>query len=488
MVRLVKALAIAATLASCSGGESSAGGHGGDAGGTAAGTASARGGASAAGGAQASDGGTVNASGGANAASGGSSGGRAAEAGGRTGVGGNIAAAGAGTGGKSGAGGSGSSNGGRAGGGSGGSSSGGAPVSALGGASSVSGGASQWNAGNPAASCKSTLPARAEPVDTSTPTTLVGTGTAASCTFAKLAAAVAQGGIIAFDCGANPISIAVTSTLKPPTNKNTVIDGGRKVTLDGGKSVQLINFTSPDFRANDHGLTLQHIALVNGKQTPIEAIPKADPPCSQGFNDGEGGAVFVRDGYLTVIDSIFTGNQAAPLGPDTGGGAIYVLGSKAGVVIAGSTFTKNAASNAGAVGALFAELQIYNSWFSDNTALGHDANNDDASQCDAINNGQHEIGSGGNGGAIYSDGNSVNVTLCGDVIMDNAAGTKAFGGGLFFTSNDLGGTLSISDTTMTGNSGGHWTNVAMGSTKNAGTAVGTNCKSLSIVNSTLQGL
>ena len=43
----------------------------------------------------------------------------------------------------------------------------------------------------------------------------------------------------------------------------------------------------------------------------------------------------MRDGNLTVIDSIFTGNQAAPLGPDTGGGAIYVLGSKHGIVIAG---------------------------------------------------------------------------------------------------------------------------------------------------------
>ena len=39
----------------------------------------------------------------------------------------------------------------------------------------------------------------------------------------------------------------------------------------------------------------------------------------------------MRDGNLTVIDCIFTGNQAAPLGPDTGGGAIYVQGSKHGV-------------------------------------------------------------------------------------------------------------------------------------------------------------
>ena len=105
-----------------------------------------------------------------------------------------------------------------------------------------------------------------------------------------------------------------------------------------------------------------------------------------------------------------------------------------------------------------------------------------------MNNGQNETGSGGNGGAIYSDGNDVNVTLCGDAITNNAAGMNAFGGGLFFTSNNYGGSLSIADTTMTGNTGGHWTNVQSGSVTNAGTAVGTNTKSITITSSTIQGV
>ena len=126
--------------------------------------------------------------------------------------------------------------------------------------------------------------------------------------------------------------------------------------------------------------------------------------------------------------------------------------------------------------------------FSGNIATGHDANSNDPDTCSVMNNGQNEVGSGGNGGAIYSDGNSVNVLLCGDMVLNNAAGTKAFGGGLFFTSNDFGGTLTIVDTTMTGNTGGHWTQVMTGSTKDAGTAVGTNTKSLTIKTSTLQGL
>jgi len=358
---------------------------------------------------------------------------------------------------------------------------------ASGGSTGSSGGAG-GGASTPAGTCSMPIPARGQPADTSTPTTVVGTGTADSCTFSALSAAVTKGGVVTFNCGDAAKTILVTATMKVPTNKNTVIDGGNKITLDGGKAVQILNFTSPDFQANTNGLTLQHLSLINGKTTPTQMIPTADPPCSQGWNDGEGGALYMRDGSLTVIDCTFSGNQAAPVGPDTGGGAIYVRGSKNGVVIVGSTFTNNSASNAGAVGGLFAELSIYDSVFMNNTATGHDANGADESMCSVMNNGQNEVGSGGNGGAIYSDGNSVNVLLCGDTIIGNAAGTKAYGGGLFFTSNDFGGSLSIIDTTMTGNTGGHWTQVSTGSTKDAGTAVGTNTKSLTIKSCNLQGL
>ena len=352
-----------------------------------------------------------------------------------------------------------------------------------GGSSSSTGGA-----GNPNGSCSAGVPAKGQPADTSSPTAVVGTGTASSCTFAALRTAAAAGGVITFDCGGGNVTIQVTETLSLPINKNTVIDGGSRITLDGGGATRIISFDSPNWRATDFGVTLQHIRLVNGKAMPTEAIPTAPAPCSQGWNDGQGGAVYMRDGYLTVIDAVFDGNQAAPLGPDTGGGAIYVQGSKGGVWIVGSTFTNNSAANAGAVGGLFAELNIYNSLFMDNHAVGHDANNNEPSKCSAMNNGQNETGSGGNGGAIYSDGNDVNVTLCGDAITNNTAGMNAFGGGLFFTSNNYGGSLSIADTTMTGNTGGHWTNVQSGGVTSAGTAVGTNTKSITITSSTIQGV
>src|SRR5881392_2615346 len=76
--------------------------------------------------------------------------------------------------------------------------------------------------GNPDGTCLAGVPAAANPVDVSHPTTVVGTGTAASCTFAALDAAITAGGVITFDCGPDPVTIAVTQTLHPPLMKDTV--------------------------------------------------------------------------------------------------------------------------------------------------------------------------------------------------------------------------------------------------------------------------
>lgn len=400
---------------------------------------------------------------------------------------GSLGGCGSGSGGKGaaadGGGGDGSSSGGSGSGSGGGSGSGSGSSS---GGSSSDGGVPTM-AGNPNGSCSTGVPSQGKPVDTSNPTTVVGTGTSASCTFSALETAVTTGGIITFDCGSAPVTIPVTATLNLPTDKNTVIDGGNKITLDGGNSVQILSWNSPGWQTDTNTLTIQNITLIDAKTTPTDAIPTAPAPCSQGWDDGQGGAVYMRDGSLVVINSIFTNNQAALLGPDTGGGAIYIQGSKSGVLVVSSTFTNNTASNAGAVGCLFAELDVYDSLFTGNTGAGNGANNNDPSECSAMNNGQNEVGSGGNGGALYSDGNSENVTLCGDEIDDNGAGVNAFGGGLFFTSDNMAGILTITDTTMMGNTGGHWTNVSTGSVTDVGTAIGVNAKSITVTSSMLQG-
>ena len=335
-------------------------------------------------------------------------------------------------------------------------------------------------------SCKSALPTGTQAVNVSSPTKVIGNGTAASCTFAALNTAVSAGGIITFNCGTSPVTIPITATMNLPTTINTVIDGGSLVTLDGQSAVQILRFYSSNFMVNTVRVTLQNITMINGKATPTKAIPTAPAPCSQGYDDGQGGAIYMRDGNLTIINSIFSNNQAALLGPDTGGGAIYILGSKSGLIISNSVFTNNKASNAGAVGGLFTQLAIYNSLFQNNTATGNGANYDDASKCSVLHEGQHQAGSGGNGGAIYQDGgNSTNVILCGTYITGNAAGSKANGGGVFMTSNDFTGSITVQDSIVTGNTGGSWTTVSAGG-PNLGTAFGVNAKTSTVINSTLQ--
>jgi hypothetical protein len=319
-------------------------------------------------------------------------------------------------------------------------------------------------AGNPYGSCKTlSLPTEAQAVNTSHPTSVVGTGTAASCTFSALNTAVSKGGIITFDCGADLVTIPVTATLTPPMSSgseaplNVVIDGGNKITLDGGNAVRIMSWLHPTWRTSQDTLTLQHIRLLNGKTTPTQAIPACPPSggisntmCSTGFDDGEGGALYMQDGNLRVIDCIFANNQAALLGPDTGGGAIYLYGTGAPSYIASSTFQDNKASNAGAIGMLWAGAFIYNSLFDGNSAVGTGANNNDASECTCMNNGQNEVGSGGNGGAIYKDGgDGVNLTICGDQIQNNSA--NEFGAGIFLTADGSNAELIIDDTVLKDN-------------------------------------
>lgn len=79
--------------------------------------------------------------------------------------------------------------------------------------------------------------AAGQAVDTTSPTGVVGNGTPASRTGAAVVNAVAQEGVIAFNCGAEDVVIRMTSTAKVFNNRPDVtLDGGGKVTLDGGGS------------------------------------------------------------------------------------------------------------------------------------------------------------------------------------------------------------------------------------------------------------
>jgi hypothetical protein len=329
--------------------------------------------------------------------------------------------------------------------------------------SSDDGGPARDDSGAPlgdGAATDGSLPAPPKPVcdapeaaaDISSPTTKVGSGTAASCTEGALAAAVATAGVITFDCGAVPITLAITKTLTLRTDVDTVIDGGGKVTLDGGSAVSILRFDHGNFRVNDKKLTLQHLTLAHGKIAGTKPYAAAPAPCSQGFYDGYGGALYMRDGVLLVVDVTFLDNAAEKLGPDVGGGAIALLGVKKATVI-GSVFSRNTGSNGGAIASLNSELDVYNSTFDASSALGNGANGDDAAKCSVLaDNGQHQTGSGGNGGAIAIDGGSdLTHTFCGVRFVGNKSGAKALGGALFRTPDGAKQTTVIDRSLFQGN-------------------------------------
>src|SRR5688572_27627684 len=67
-------------------------------------------------------------------------------------------------------------------------------------------------AGNPDGTCS--VPAEAGLANVTSPRTVVGDGTAASCTGDAVIAAVAAGGVVTFDCGPDPVTITLARPAK----------------------------------------------------------------------------------------------------------------------------------------------------------------------------------------------------------------------------------------------------------------------------------
>lgn len=278
-------------------------------------------------------------------------------------------------------------------------------------------------------------------VDVSSPTTVVGNGTRASCTEAAFAAAVQRAGIITFNCG-GPATIPITSEKVLRRNQDTTIDGAGLITLDGLGETRILKFDSGDFRRSNTKVTLQHMTFANGSATGT-AIPPAPPPCSSGFDiDGGGAAIIATDAILHILDCTFLDNHAAGLGPDVAGGGVYALGSLD-TTIVGSTFIGNSAANGGGVGSLQSNLTLVNNVFASNRATGFGANiPNDWCPPRPPPDGQRQTGSGGNGGAVSIDGmeNFTFNALC-NTFTNNTGG--ALGGAIFRTPNAIRQTTNI---------------------------------------------
>jgi len=187
-----------------------------------------------------------------------------------------------------------------------------------------------------------------------------------NCTFDALKNAVASGGTITFNCGTQPVTIAVTSTLM--VGSVTTIDGSNLITLDGGGTTRLIT--------NNSTLTVKNLRFSRGYSSGINAA-------------ANGGAIqSVYQSTLTVVHCQFDNNIADPSVTSTnaydyGGGAIFTQGGV--LTVSDSTFTSNLVRNGsgGAIHGLRSDLIISNTTFS---------NNRSASSADGV------------GGAMYADG------------------------------------------------------------------------------------
>jgi hypothetical protein len=289
------------------------------------------------------------------------------------------------------------------------------------------------------------VPKEGQAEDVSSPTTVVGTGTAASCTSDAFVAAVATGGVITFNCGPDPFTLVLTETakVKNDTAPKLVIDGGNKITLSGGGKVRILYMATCD-KAQVYPpgpgdcntnpgvqLVVQNITFVDGN---AKGIPDGMN------NDGGGGAIHAQGGSLKVVNARFFNNVCDDLGSDVGGGAIrkldYLVAPGAGparpVWIVNSTFggapgLGNSCANGGALSSIGVSWNILNTWIEGSSAVGHGANS----------------GQGGNGGGIYNDGNEIVLNITSSLLENDKANEG--GSAVFFVSNDKSGSVTVKD-------------------------------------------
>ncbi|MEP6797652.1 MAG: hypothetical protein ABI890_05865, partial [Lapillicoccus sp.] len=101
----------------------------------------------------------------------------------------------------------------------------------------------------------------------------------------------------------------------------------------------------------------------------------------------------------------------------------------------GSAANGNRCSNGGALSSIGVSWLVKNSVLSFNQATGRGANP-----------ARPGTPGGGSGGAIYNDGNSMQLRVVSSTIQDNHANEG--GGAIFFVSNDRTGTLRIEGSTL----------------------------------------
>jgi len=293
---------------------------------------------------------------------------------------------------------------------------------------------------------------------------VVGDGTPASCTEAAFVAALANGGLVTFDCGSSPHTIVLTTSKQIALD--TYIRGNGRVTLSGGNATPLFQVF------HSATLVLQDIILTRGQgfYGLIENFGSLHIINSQLTNSlatGSGGAI-ENYGQLVITSTLILGNKAM-----MAGGGIFNDGGW--VTLSASQMISNTAPiGGGLLNATNSVATVYDSQFSGNVAPdivlangGGILNQGTLTLTQVFihsNSGRRGGGLGnqgnallnnvtfrgnssdGDGAGIYNIGASATLTLTQVTFSNNSAGGSGGGIGNAF------GTLSLTSVTLTGNS------------------------------------
>jgi hypothetical protein len=293
------------------------------------------------------------------------------------------------------------------------------------------------------------VPAEAQAEDISNPDQVIGDGTPESCTCDEVVNAVAQGGTIVFNCGADPVTIVMDRPAKVfnDADQDIVIDGGGLVTLSGGGRSRILYMNTCD--ENQHWTT-PHCQDQESPRLTIQNLTFADGNSTKEKEYDGGGAVWVRGGRFKMINCRFFNNRCADSGPDVGGACVRVFSQYQNlpVYVVNCTFGgagdyANIGANGGAISSIGVSWTIINSLFIYNRAIGNGGNP-----------AQNGTPGGGSGGAIYNDGNTMTLTILGTDIEYNEV--NAFGSAIFFVTNDHTGNIRIDQSIIRNNIGGSW--------------------------------
>ncbi|MDZ4811635.1 MAG: hypothetical protein SGI99_03360 [Pseudomonadota bacterium] len=203
--------------------------------------------------------------------------------------------------------------------------------------------------------------------------TIVGTGTPASCTETAVNAAINAlypgasfpGGVMSFNCGVNPHTIAITSS--KGLSQGTLIDGGGRITFDAQDLTRHFTVQGAQSQVELRGLSLVRGRAVSGFGGSVSVAAGTSLTIKgcifdQNNADFSGGAIATEpSAVLSISDSTFSLNRAQHGGAIAANGAVSALRS---------TFSENRATvdQGGAIQIWFANLSVIDSRFEFNTA------------------------------------------------------------------------------------------------------------------------